>query len=97
VVTPGCWSTLSFERSKMAQRQKHCARYPTATLADIYAVIAYYLRHRDEIDALSRCSGAPARSPQRIHTTRDLTDSGVVLLARASIAIVEADVWCGSV
>jgi uncharacterized protein (DUF433 family) len=26
-------------------------RYPTATLADIYAVIAYYLRHRKEVEA----------------------------------------------
>lgn len=26
-------------------------RYPTAALADIYAVIAYYLRHPEEIDA----------------------------------------------
>ena len=26
-------------------------RYPTVTLADIYAVIAYYLRHREEIEA----------------------------------------------
>ena len=26
-------------------------RYPTATLADIYAVIAYYLRHRQEVEA----------------------------------------------
>jgi uncharacterized protein (DUF433 family) len=26
-------------------------RYPAATLADIYAVIAYYLRHREEIEA----------------------------------------------
>jgi hypothetical protein len=26
-------------------------RYPTATLADIYAVIAYYLRHRQELEA----------------------------------------------
>jgi uncharacterized protein (DUF433 family) len=26
-------------------------RYPTATLADIYAVIAYYLRHRQDIEA----------------------------------------------
>ena len=25
-------------------------RYPTATLADIYAVIAYYLRHTEEIE-----------------------------------------------
>ena len=26
-------------------------RYPTVTLADIYAVIAYYLRHREDIEA----------------------------------------------
>ena len=26
-------------------------RYPTATLADIYAVIAYYLRHQEDLDA----------------------------------------------
>jgi len=26
-------------------------RYPTATLADIYTVIAYYLRHREAIEA----------------------------------------------
>jgi len=25
-------------------------RYPSTTLADIYAVIAYYLRHREEIE-----------------------------------------------
>lgn len=26
-------------------------RYPTTTLADIYAVVAYYLRHQEEIEA----------------------------------------------
>jgi uncharacterized protein (DUF433 family) len=26
-------------------------RYTTATLADIYAVIAYYLRHREDVEA----------------------------------------------
>ena len=26
-------------------------RYPTATLADLYAVIAYYLRHQADLDA----------------------------------------------
>src|SRR5438270_11614246 len=25
-------------------------RYPTVTLADVYAVIAYYLRHREEVE-----------------------------------------------
>lgn len=27
------------------------ARYPTAQLADVYGVIAYYLRHREEMEA----------------------------------------------
>lgn len=26
-------------------------RYPTTTLADIYAVVAYFLRHQEEIEA----------------------------------------------
>jgi uncharacterized protein (DUF433 family) len=26
-------------------------RYPSATLPDVYAVIAYYLRHREDIEA----------------------------------------------
>ena len=26
-------------------------RYPTAALADIYAVVAYYLRHRGDVEA----------------------------------------------
>lgn len=25
--------------------------YPTVTLADVYAVLAYYLRHREEVEA----------------------------------------------
>jgi uncharacterized protein (DUF433 family) len=25
-------------------------RYPTTTLADVYAVIAYYLRHREDVE-----------------------------------------------
>jgi uncharacterized protein (DUF433 family) len=27
------------------------SRYPSTTLADIYAVIAYYLRHRDDVES----------------------------------------------
>lgn len=26
-------------------------QYPTATLADVYSVIGYYLRHKDEVEA----------------------------------------------
>ena len=28
-----------------------CQRYSTLSLADVYGVIAYYLAHRDEVDA----------------------------------------------
>ena len=31
-------------------------RYPTAALADIYAVIAYYLRHRKDIEGGRPCA-----------------------------------------
>lgn len=26
-------------------------RYPTTTLGDVYSVVAYYLRHRDDVEA----------------------------------------------
>jgi uncharacterized protein (DUF433 family) len=61
-------------------------RYPTVTLADIYAVIAYYLRHREEIEAyldareqraeevrqnIERHQGALADLRQRLRARRE--------------------------
>ena len=40
-------------------------RYPTATLADIYAVIAYYLRHQDDLDAYLKQRQAEAEELRR--------------------------------
>jgi len=59
-------------------------RYPTATLADLYAVIAYYLRHRDEIDAyLAEREHHAQEVRQRITRHQgDLTDLRSRLLAR---------------
>ena len=34
-----------------ATAEKIAQQYPTATFSDIYAAIAYYLRHRDEVEA----------------------------------------------
>jgi uncharacterized protein (DUF433 family) len=34
-----------------AEPEAIAQRYPAATLADVYAVIAYYLRHREELEA----------------------------------------------
>ena len=59
-------------------------RYPTATLADIYAVIAYYLRHRDEVEEYLRQREQRADEVrQRIERQQgDLADLRQRLLSR---------------
>ena len=59
-------------------------RYPTATLADIYAVIAYYLRHRQELDAyLAERERRAQDVRQRIERHQgDLADLRSRILAR---------------
>ena len=59
-------------------------RYPTATLADIYAVIAYYLRHREAIEAyLAEREQRAKEVRQRIESRQgDLADLRSRLLAR---------------
>lgn len=39
--------------------------YPTLSLAEVYAVIAYYLTHRAEVDAYMRDAEATARHRQQ--------------------------------
>src|SRR5262249_49474052 len=39
--------------------------FPTLPLADVDAVIAYYLHHRDEVDAYLRCADAEADAVRR--------------------------------
>jgi uncharacterized protein (DUF433 family) len=34
-----------------ASPEQICLEYPTVSLADAYAVVSYYLRHREEVDA----------------------------------------------
>jgi uncharacterized protein (DUF433 family) len=59
-------------------------RYPSATLADIYAVIAYYLRHQADIEAYLADREQQAREVrQRIESRQgDLADLRARLLAR---------------
>jgi uncharacterized protein (DUF433 family) len=59
-------------------------RYPTATLADIYAVIAYYLGHRNELDAyLAEREQRAQEVRQRIERHQgDLADLRRRILAR---------------
>lgn len=59
-------------------------RYPTATLGDIYAVIAYYLRHREDLDAYLATREQQAQEVRQ-HIERhqgDLADLRNRLLAR---------------
>lgn len=59
-------------------------RYPTVTLADVYAVLAYYLRHREEIEAYLAAREERAQEVrQRIERHQgDLADLRGRLLAR---------------
>lgn len=59
-------------------------RYPTLALPDVYAVIAYYLRHREEIeDYLARREKRAAQVQKRIETEQgDLNEIRARLLAR---------------
>ncbi len=58
--------------------------YPAVTLADIYAVIAYYLRHRDEVEAYLAAREQRAQEVrQRIERQQgSLADLRARLLAR---------------
>lgn len=59
-------------------------RYPTATLPDIYAVIAYYLGHRADVEAyLAERERQAGEVRQRIESQQgDLTEIRRRLLAR---------------
>lgn len=59
-------------------------RYSTLALPDVYAVIAYYLRHRNEIEAyLQRREQKATETQQRIESrSGDLSELRARLLAR---------------
>lgn len=58
--------------------------YPTVTLADVYAVIAYYLRHREDIEGYLAERGRQAQEVRkRIESHQgDLAELRSRLLAR---------------
>jgi hypothetical protein len=62
-------------------------RYPTATLADVYAVIAYYLRHREDIEAyLTGREERAGEVQQRVEARQgDLGELRRRLLARRGV------------
>lgn len=64
-------------------------QYPTMTLADIYGVIAYYLRHRKEVDAYLAERERQAEEVRRQIERRqgDMTEVSRRLLARKKAMI----------
>ena len=62
-------------------------RYPTTTLPDVYAVIAYYLRHREDVEAyLTEREQRAGEVRQRIESRQgDLGEIRHRLLARRSV------------
>lgn len=58
-------------------------RYPTLRLEDVYAVIAYYLRHRGEVEQyLLRNEESAEEVRQQIESRQDLRDIRARLLAK---------------
>lgn len=61
-------------------------RYPTTTLSDVYAVIAYYLRHREDVEAyLAEREDLAGEVRRRVEARQgDLGELRQRLLARRS-------------
>ncbi len=64
--------------------------YPTATLADIYSVLAYFLRHQEEIGVyLARREQKADEVRRRIESGQpDLTELRKHLMARQRAALI---------
>ena len=68
-----------------ASAEEIAQRYPSVALADVYAVISYYLRRRDEVDLyLSERSEAADRVRGEINARHNLVGIRARLLARCS-------------
>lgn len=75
----------AFTAGATAEEISH--QYPTVPLADVYAAITYYLRHRDEVDAYLE-QRHRARSRVRAEAERRFDPQGIRdrLIARRSSA-----------
>ncbi|MGH3943304.1 MAG: DUF433 domain-containing protein [Pseudonocardiaceae bacterium] len=71
----------AFREGATAEEIVH--QYPTLDLADVYAVISYYLRHQGEVKAYLSCRRDEAATVRRQNETR-VDPSGIRerLLAR---------------
>ena len=72
---------LAFDEG--ASAEEIAQQYPSLSLPDIYAVIAFYLAHRDEVEAYLRERGEQAAQVRQRNEQRfDPTDVRSRLLAR---------------
>jgi uncharacterized protein (DUF433 family) len=71
-----------FENGASPEEMVH--NYPTLQLADVYAVIAYYLRHREAVDSYLRARGEMAETLRQEIEAKQGDPSGLraKLLAR---------------
>jgi uncharacterized protein (DUF433 family) len=71
-----------------ATAEEIAKQYPTVPLADVYAAITYYLRHRDDVDAYLE-DRLQQREQVRAENERRFDPEGIRdrLLARRSSAI----------
>ena len=62
--------TVIFSFLEGATAEEIAQQYPTPDLADIYAVIGYYLRHRSEVEAYLRKRQKQANAARRENERR---------------------------
>ena len=74
----------SFQRGATAE--EIADQYPSVPLADIYATVAYYLRHRNEVDAyLQKVEAQEADAARELESRFPLTDLRRRWLARRGL------------
>ena len=75
--------TLVHAFQQGATAEEIAQQYPSVPLADVYATIAYYLKHREEVDSyLQNVEEEEARALQEIRSRSPLADLRERLLAR---------------
>ena len=75
--------TIVHAYSQRATPEQIAEDFSTVSLAQVYAVIAYYLKHRDEVDAYLRRRGEEATELRRqIEAQQGMQPTRAELLAR---------------
>lgn len=68
-------ASLIYHHEQGATSEEIRERFPSLSLADVYATIAYYLRHRDEVDEYLAQIDAEAEKVRRTIEARPSTQA----------------------